>query len=256
MSRAVAFSSSESLRPGPAGYVHDATLPLASLVLLSPLITLYEVGTRFMTTAAQQGKDQQIIAFSKMLQFFHMCGATGRYMPALAVAGGLIGSHLMRRDRWVIEFRTIAGMATEGILLGLPLLLFAFLVNRYFPLIGMLSESGAGPAGSSLQDRLIMDLGAGVYEEFVFRLLLCSVISLLLKDFLMVDKKAVHPLMVVLSGLLFSLYHYWSPSEHFIFRIFAFRTVAGIYFALIFMFRGFGITSVSHCAYDIIITLW
>jgi hypothetical protein len=41
-------------------------------------------------------------------------------------------------------------------------------------------------------------------------------------------------LIVVISALLFAAYHYWSPTEQFDSRIFAFRTVAGIYFGAIF----------------------
>ena len=100
-----------------------------------------------------------------------------------------------------------------------------------------------------------MDLGAGVYEEFVFRLVLFTFVSLLFRDLLKLRDRTVYVLMVLMSAILFAAYHYWSPAEHFSGRIFAFRTLAGIYFGVIFMCRGFGITAFSHCAYDVIITL-
>lgn len=254
MTDAVLPAPAESVLPTPAGYLRQATLPWPSLLMLAPLILAYEVGTSYFTTAALHGKDQQIIAFSKMQEFFRALHASGRHMPAAAVLVMLLACHVARNDRWTVPWRTLIGMVVESILLGLPLLLVAFLVNRFFPLVG-LRASPASMQGS-IADRLIMDIGAGVYEEFVFRLGLFMVMSLLFTDLLKVPERRAHLLMVVTSGILFSLYHYWSPTEHFLFRVFAFRAIAGIYFGVIFLFRGFGITAGSHCAYDIIITLW
>jgi hypothetical protein len=36
---------------------------------------------------------------------------------------------------------------------------------------------------------------------------------------------------------------------------FGFRTIAGVYFAILFAIRGFGITAGTHAFYDIIATL-
>jgi hypothetical protein len=256
MTRAATLERSESLLPTPDGYFQQATLPLPSLVMLLPLIFIYELGTQYFTTAAVHGQEQQIIAFSKMQQFFSLFGATGRHMPGMAIVGMLLGWHVARKNPWNVEILTVAGMVFESVLLGLPLLILAYLVNHYFPLIG-LRAAGSPPlfGQSAMSDRLIMDIGAGVYEEFLFRLILFMGLSFLLNDILGLRDRAAYLLMVVTSGLLFSLYHYWSPTEHFVFRIFAFRALAGIYFGVIFIVRGFGITCGSHCAYDIIITL-
>ena len=69
------------------------------------------------------------------------------------------------------------------------------------------------------------------------------------------------PLMVVLSAVSFSLYHYQLPwlfcsgSEQFEWQSFVFRALAGIYFGMIFMWRGFGLTAGAHASYDITIVL-
>ncbi|HET6249434.1 MAG TPA: CPBP family intramembrane glutamic endopeptidase [Tepidisphaeraceae bacterium] len=256
MTRAAGLERSESLLPTPDGYLQQATLPLPALVVLLPLILIYEVGTQYLTTAALHGQEQQIIAFSKMQQFFRLFGATGRHMPAMAVVGMLLGWHIARKDVWKVNLSTMGGMIVESVVLGLPLLLLAYLVNHYFPLIGLQAAEGWPKMDRSTLDRLIMDVGAGVYEEFVFRLALFALLSFILKDLFRFRDRASYPLMVLISGLLFSLYHYWSPTEHFVFRIFAFRMLAGIYFSVIFMFRGFGVTALSHCSYDVVITLF
>ena len=60
----------------------------------------------------------------------------------------------------------------------------------------------------------------------------------------------------LISGILFSAYHYLSPEEPpFRLHTFVFRSLAGIYFGILFMTRGFGITAASHSAYDIFVLM-
>jgi hypothetical protein len=64
------------------------------------------------------------------------------------------------------------------------------------------------------------------------------------------------PLMIVVSAVAFSLYHYKpSGTEPFQWESFVFRTLAGIYFGVIFAWRGFGLTAGAHAGYDIAIVL-
>jgi hypothetical protein len=237
------------------GYLEKSSRPFASLLLLLPLIVLYEVGTRFFTTAALHGREQQIIAFSKMQQFFLLFGATGRHLPALAVIASLLAWHIVRNDSWRVDLGTLLAMALESVVLSLPLFLLGILLARYFPLMNGGHVHAFPPAGApSGRDMLIMSMGAGVYEEFVFRLAGFALLSLLFRDTLQLRQPIACLLMVVASALLFSAYHYWDTSEQFVIRIFAFRTLAGAYFGTIFLLRGFGLTASAHSIYDLIFT--
>jgi hypothetical protein len=230
------------------GYFARSELPLTSLIFVLPLVVIYEFGTRYLTTAAQSGLDQEIIAFRNIQAFFALFGINGRHLPAIAVVGILLACHIARRDPWTVHLFTLGGMALESVLLGLPLIGLSVLLARYFPL----SATGAGAMGS-VKDNLIMSVGAGVYEELVFRLALFALLSLLLKDALRMRRAWSYLLVVVISAVCFSAYHYLSPTEHFRARTFAFRTLAGIYFGLLFIIRGFGVTAGCHAAYDIMI---
>jgi hypothetical protein len=230
------------------GYFARSELPLTSLIFVLPLVIIYEFGTRYLTTAAQEGLDQEIIAFRNIQAFFALFGINGRHLPAIAVVGILLACHIARRDAWVIHLYTLGGMVIESALLGLPLIGISLLMAHYFPL----SAASAG-AGGSLKDNLIMSVGAGVYEELVFRLALFALLSLLLKDALRMRQAWSYLLVVLISAVCFSAYHYLSPTEHFRTRTFVFRTVAGIYFGMVFIVRGFGVTAGCHAAYDIII---
>jgi hypothetical protein len=226
------------------GYFHDSELPLTSLIFLLPLVVIYEVGTHYFTTAAQHGQDQQIIAFVMMQRFFRLFGVHGQHLPAVAVVTILLCEHAFRNKRWQLNLGTLVGMAIESALLALPLIAIARELSRYFPL--------AASAGTR-QDMVIMSLGAGVYEELVFRLVLFSLLSFALKDALRLHSFWVHLGVVSISALAFSGYHYLSPLEHFQWRSFIFRTVAGAYFGVLFLLRGFGITCGCHAAYDLLI---
>jgi hypothetical protein len=230
------------------GYFARSELPLTSLIFVLPLIVIYEVGTRYLTTAAQSGLDQEIIAFRKIQEFFALFGVNGRHLPAIAVVGILLACHIARRDAWTVHLYTLAGMVVESALLGLPLIGISVLLARYFTL-----AAGVGAGAGSIKDNLIMSVGAGVYEELVFRLALFALLSLLLKDALRMRRAWSYLLVVLISAICFSAYHYLSPTEHFRTRTFVFRAVAGIYFGMLFIVRGFGVTAGCHAAYDIMI---
>jgi hypothetical protein len=228
-----------------SGYLGRAARPLVSLVFLLPFIILYEMGTRILLTDPVQGT-QHIVAFTIIGRFFALLGAGGQYLPALAVVAILLAWHIARKDPWAVKLGTLFGMSLESALLTVPLIGFGIFLPRLFPM--------GVPSGEHLGQTIILSLGAGVYEELVFRLILCTMLATLLRNVLQIDKGLSMLLLVLLSATLFSAYHYLG-TETFQWRIFVFRTGAGIYFAAIFLTRGFGITSGTHVAYDILIAL-
>jgi len=135
-------------------------------------------------------------------------------------------------------------MTLESTLLALPLIVSGRELARYLPLAAV---------HASRQDTLIMSLGAGVYEELVFRLALFTVLSLVFRDILKIRSGWINLVILLMGALAFSGYHYLSPLEVFNWRSFAFRTLAGAYFGGIFLLRGFGITAATHSAYDVLI---
>ena len=252
MSRAVAARAvsarSQPSRTLPKSYLKRSQLPLASLVFLLPFIILYEIGTRQFAFDAAHQTEQRIIAFNLMQQFFDFFGATGRWMPPAAVIVILLSVHIAHNDPWKVTPGTLAGMALEGAAWGLPLLVFGTLMARwmaqYLPLMAT--------DGADWRMLFVLSLGAGIYEEMVFRLVALTVLHMLFIDVLQMRKSAAYLLMVVISSLAFAFYHYLG-SEVFSWRSLVFRTGAGVYFAVLFFTRGFGVTAFSHSCYDIFV---
>jgi membrane protease YdiL (CAAX protease family) len=119
----------------------------------------------------------------------------------------------------------------------------ARLLSQYLPLM-----TGQGDWATLF----VLSLGAGIYEEMVFRLVALTLLHLLLIDVLRVNKTWSYLLMVLISSLAFAFYHYLG-TESFAWRSLVFRTVAGVYFAGLFLVRGFGVTAFSHSCYDILV---
>jgi hypothetical protein len=251
MTRALSAGEGLESRRGStgAGYFERSERPLTSLLFLLPMIVVYELGTRFYAVSSGRAPEH-IYAFTLMQRFFLMLGATGRLLPALAVAGILIAWHLARKDPWEFRPRTLVGMFFESVLLAFPLIAMSALLAHYLPRVLM----AATPARPTGMDLLILPLGAGVYEELVFRLILLTVLSLLFKDAMKAPPALAGAAVVLLSALAFSGYHHLG-SEPFGWPRFIFRTLAGIYLGVVFLCRGFGIAAASHAAYDVLIGL-
>jgi len=117
--------------------------------------------------------------------------------------------------------------------------------------------------GKTFWVRLITGIGAGIYEELIFRLILICLLMLLLQDVMGLAHNKSVVLAVIFSALCFSLHHHIyllngqiESGEPFYLPAFIFRILAGIYFAALFAVRGFAITAGTHTFYNIIAALF
>jgi hypothetical protein len=103
--------------------------------------------------------------------------------------------------------------------------------------------------------RCVLFVGAGVYEEFLFRLLLLpSLILLFTKGGVPAARAGL--LAILWTSVLFSAAHYIGPGgDRFSLFTFLFRFLAGLFFATVFLHRGFGIVVGCHAAYDLLVGL-
>jgi microcompartment protein CcmK/EutM len=102
-----------------------------------------------------------------------------------------------------------------------------------------------------LASQLVVSLGAGIYEELVFRVLLVS--GLVALGALLGWKRPVAlAVAVVASALIFAGFHYIGPlGDQLTLASFTFRAVAGLALSGLFAARGFGITAWTHALYDV-----
>ncbi len=224
-------------------YFHQSELPFVCLTFLLPLIVLYEIGTHYFASDWARHTETRVLAFNLLRQFMAMFGATGRYLPCFAVLFILLTWHIARRDPWQLQVGANFLMCIESALLALPVLALGNIISHYLPLYS---------AAGSFRSGLVLALGAGIYEELVFRLIAFTLLNILLIDILRIEKRWAYLLIVVSSSIIFSSYHYWSPqSAPFRWSDCIFRTLSGAYFGILFIMRGFGVTAGTHAVYDI-----
>lgn len=222
-------------------YLAESQKPLPSLILVLPLIAIYETASRGMLRGVEYGPAEQLVAFSLLRRAFIALGAHGPMLPALALVACLLGWHIAKRDRWSVKPLHLGGMAVEGSLLALPLIALALLTAHVVPFAA---------SDAPVPRMAVLSVGAAIYEELIFRLIGFALLSLLFVDLLGIRQRLGDCLSVVISAALFAGYHYLG-NETFSWSICCFRFTSGVFLGALFCLRGFGVTAFCHAAYDI-----
>ena len=130
-------------------------------------------------------------------------------------------------------------------------LAFSLVLGVVLQSILRLGGLSSGGPGSGLMQNLALSVGAGLFEEIIFRVILLNLIFLLLSPLL--KKKVVAAVVsVLLASFLFSLSHYvGTMADTWQLYSFMFRWAAGLLFTVLYFVRGFAITAYTHALYDI-----
>jgi hypothetical protein len=212
--------------------------PLDALLFLLPLLAFCEF--------VAFGRGAPVIAYAWINRFLDLFGSAGHWAPALAVVVILLTTHAASGEPWRIHWRAVGWMYVEALALALPLILLSWLI---------LLSAGPFPVGTFLE-RLAQSMGAGIFEELLFRLVLMTAVVIVGTDLLRLDESGVAVAAVALSALAFSLHHH-PPigAEPFEMGAFVFRLSAGAYLAAVFWFRGYGPAAGCHAAYNAAVLL-
>jgi membrane protease YdiL (CAAX protease family) len=255
-------------------YLERTSRPVYALVYLLPFIIFYELGTIFINTDILSQTQVRVVAFVWLQELLRYLGFGGKLLwaaPALLVVVILLAYQIVSGKRWWVSFGDMLPMTVECMLLAIPLIVLSlFLHSSSVPKNSVIagniqlaaSQVTTAPLGSVLLADIVTGIGAGIYEELLFRLILICALMLLFQDVFGWGKGNSITLAVLISAALFGAHHHIDfltgrPNRGDLFDPvkFIFRTMAGVYFALLFAIRGFGITAGTHAFYDIIATL-
>lgn len=229
-----------------------ARQPLNMLVFLAPLLILYEFGILWLGGA--QADSMRNGADHWMRTWLQQAGYhTVWLLPALVVTA-LLAWQLFTRQPWQISIPGQVGMWIESLLFASCLIVVAQLqqlaVQQYRTLH---FTSWSNLTHSETLPRAITFVGAGIYEEVLFRLCLLPLCYLALRAILLPGKLAMVTA-VIGTSILFSAAHYIGPTaDTFSTHSFVFRAIAGLFFAILFVVRGFGIAAGCHATYDLLV---
>jgi hypothetical protein len=228
---------------------YDPKNLLTSLVLVFPLYLVYQVGVLF-TLPMLNGADFLTDFLVRNLGLSR--GADLAYTVAVAVAFVIAVAVLRRRQRF--DPKLIVPVLVESAIYALTMgSLIVFVMTK---LLHVSPRLAGGIAGQGLGTRFVMSLGAGVWEETVFRLGIMTGAAVLLERVLGMGRWVAVALALVASSLLFSAMHHIPPyGDPLQLGVFIFRVLAGCFFGLIYWFRGFAIAVYTHALYDIYVLL-
>jgi hypothetical protein len=108
--------------------------------------------------------------------------------------------------------------------------------------------AGGLPKGGSA---FVLSIGAGVYEELVFRLGLCSGGVAQARALGLKHLPALVISFLVSSALFSAAHHVGAHGDPWALDVFVYRMLAGLVFATIYWFRSLGHAVYTHALYDV-----
>ena len=228
-------------------YLLKSRTSFYSFLFTLPLFFLYEVNIVFLSwddiLVVRNGAD---FLMRNILESFDIYGLYGLGLVFLL---GLLVTYIFfikddQQQEVKVNFLFI--MLAESMLWSVVLYfsLFKFMVLLM------------NPTGKTILQQVTLAIGAGIYEEFLFRVLLIAGLSGILGFVFMWDKTFKNIIAVVLSGGIFSAFHFMGEyGDFFSMELFLIRFFAGLFLGVLYMYRGFGITAYTHSIYDLIVLI-
>jgi CAAX prenyl protease-like protein len=228
-------------------YFHLSRSPHYSLAFAIPLLLTYEGLALFLNRSDLYGIRNSADVFLKL--FLAYMGIHGFFGLGAAMIVALILFRVIGDGPRLgsIHLHVLLWMLAESLVYSL---LFGAMVGALTRLLL------AQPLPLSRSAQILVSLGAGIYEEFVFRVLLLAVLVYFLRRLLRFQQFMAYGVAAILGALLFSTFHYIGPfADPLQFPSFLFRFIAGLILTGLYLSRGYGITAYTHSLYDLWITL-
>jgi membrane protease YdiL (CAAX protease family) len=226
-------------------YLNETRRPIYSAALVLPFFLIYHIGTFFFRSTYINGADALILRILRALSVHSM------FASAVVLLACFVIWQWRTRASWDISSRKLVLLFGES-------LFFAFLMFAIFAYVPLMLSSRAVSRGVPTGlEKLVLYCGAGIYEELVFRGFLVSILVLATTRWMGMNRTAAAVWSSVVAALLFSLFHYLGEAgDRFTVGSFLQRTWGGLYFSMLFVSRGFGVTAASHAFYDMLVSLF
>ncbi len=233
-------------------YLEDSKTPLTNLVFYLPWLILYELGLW------GSGDSYRNLASTWLREVLQWAGFSQYFLlPVLSCAVLLAWHHLVRLP-WRVYWHGLPGMFLECMLYA-ALLLGMFQLQQVA--VDVMVQLPYGSALATLDVDTSLDanvhlmlsmVGAGIYEELFFRLLLLPVVIWVLLRIELKDWLAYGLGVVIVSAVFAAAHSIGAEQDWF---TFTFRFLVGVVLATVFLKRGFGIAVGVHALYNISVAL-
>lgn len=217
-----------------------------NLLFLAPFLAIYLLCWWLV------GEGVETQAAASLRGLLNVLGAKALFVVSLATCLVMCAVLLTRIRAARADAVVFPGMLVEGVVYGFLLKTVADALSRVLPIGKWVL---AAPFLQQARN-LGVAVGAGIFEELLFRGLLCYAVFRTFKDVVGADRVSAGALAVVIAAYLFSAYHHWGAAgEVWDARVFTFRFHAGVVLGVIFLTRGLGIAALAHGFYDAIVLL-
>lgn len=236
--------------------------PWACVLFVLPLLAIYEIGLHVSGGAAPEeqrnGADVWLRSALEAIGVAPVYGA-----PCLLAFVLLLWGSLRREGQPTDKVGVWVGMAGESAAFAFVLMVLSqglwYVLMRADHVLGQPSNRIAllqiSAAPEPMWGQIVSYLGAGIYEETLFRLL---IFAGLVRLFSLAEMRTYFNVILAAfaSALLFAgAHHLGANGDPFNVYVLSFRTCAGLYFAWLYYTRGFGIAVGAHAGYDVLVGL-
>lgn len=219
------------------------------MILVFPLLCIYQVGVLF-TLPMLNGADF-VTTF-----LFQTLGLTTRgYLVFVAAVAVLFAAAVaLLRRKQTFNGRVVLPVLLESSIYALTMgSLIVLLMTR---VLGIPPQLSGAIESQGIVGRIVMSIGAGVYEETVFRLGLMGALAAVLRGVFGLRRWFALAAALAVSSIAFSAMHHLPPyGDPVSLGVFTFRALAGVFFGALFWFRGFAVAVYTHTLYDIYVLL-
>ena len=229
-------------------YFNSTNTLLYSYLISLPLLLLYEI-----LIFIAQPDSEQVVRISVDVWIKTLFSYFGQDVLSITlIFVALLGILVLYRERKKLSSLKAGYFATMLIEASAYAFLRALIISTTVNSRLLIAAPETVQSLSTLQ-QLALSLGAGLYEELFFRVILVSLLLLVMK-YLVQTKWLRFALAMVIAALLFSAVHYVGDlGDTFTLGSFLFRFLFGLALNAIYIFRGFGMAAWTHAIYDVMV---
>ena len=228
-------------KPG-SDYFSCVKKPVYNFLFVLPLLIIYETLILISGTPIRNGADVIVKLFFNLVGIKTLIGFT---LIIISIYAYIVFSNKDTASETIYPAYFVM-MFIESVAYAIAL----------GPVVIRLTQKVALAAPAPLQlgviERIVASIGAGIYEEFIFRLVLISGLIYLFEKFLKLNNWQAALFAIFWASLIFSGFHYVGElADKFDAASFLFRFIAGVILSLLYFLRGYAIAVYTHAIYDL-----
>ena len=219
-----------------------------------PLFLLYEI----LILVVNEGDVAQVRVGADVWikQALAAIGGTGMFSIGIVVlAIGLLVFLAERKKKLPVYPEYFVGIVAESFLYAVVVAIIVSNVVGFIFSAALTETTGLAGAAADMgtAKKLVLSIGAGLYEELVFRVVLVGGLFWTFRH-VFGGETSAYLFAAVIGALAFSAVHYIGElGDVFEITSFAFRFLFGLALNAIFLVRGFGVAAWTHALYNVLI---